>query len=310
MKHEDWIVRLPTAGSRFDAVSMRSRTTPATVLAWKLQSATRNPARHRNASRRSRTGVVRDREDASDRSSGPDQCRNAAVQDKMDAVGGRTIVPLRIGDKQEGCIAADSPPCFDDPEEQNRVPGPAPSRLSSIPLDSSPRRHSSDGKQLRRAMGIALTDAGASCQAPILPGAIVFTVKGLASPVGSSQVKCRMKCFHHIHTDAVGLCKACSKGLCEACAVDVGGGLACRQGCSQAVKDLNNLIARNLRITASKERTTYVGPLFLIVLGVGFALDPLVRRGRAEPFPIIMGGLFVAFGAILVLLNHKARTGN
>ena len=159
-------------------------------------------------------------------------------------------------------------------------------------------------------MGIALTDAGASCQAPILPGAIVFTVKGLASPVGSSQVKCRMKCFHHIHTDAVGLCKACSKGLCEACAVDVGGGLACRQGCSQAVKDLNNLIARNLRITASKERTTYVGPLFLIVLGVGFALDPLVRRGRAEPFPIIMGGLFVAFGAILVLLNHKARTGN
>jgi hypothetical protein len=41
MKHEDWIVRLPTAGSRFDAVSMRSRTTPATVLAWKLQSATR-----------------------------------------------------------------------------------------------------------------------------------------------------------------------------------------------------------------------------------------------------------------------------
>lgn len=34
-----------------------------------------------------------------------------------------------------------------------------------------------------------------------------------------------MKCFYHSQADARGICKNCSKGLCEECAVDVGNAL-------------------------------------------------------------------------------------
>jgi hypothetical protein len=47
-----------------------------------------------------------------------------------------------------------------------------------------------------------------------------------------------VKCFHHPDVDAVGLCKACGKGLCRSCAVDMGQGLACANSCEVAVRDL------------------------------------------------------------------------
>lgn len=47
-----------------------------------------------------------------------------------------------------------------------------------------------------------------------------------------------MKCFHHPSDDAVGLCKACGKGVCRACAVDLGEGLACANSCEVAAREL------------------------------------------------------------------------
>ena len=51
-----------------------------------------------------------------------------------------------------------------------------------------------------------------------------------------------MRCFYHPEREAVGLCKACSKGLCTSCAVDLGHGIA------EAVTALHSLIARNARL--------------------------------------------------------------
>jgi hypothetical protein len=53
-----------------------------------------------------------------------------------------------------------------------------------------------------------------------------------------------MKCFYHPQVDAVALCKNCSKGLCSACAVDVGNGVACKDRCEAEVKALNEAIQR------------------------------------------------------------------
>ena len=46
-----------------------------------------------------------------------------------------------------------------------------------------------------------------------------------------------MHCFYHSDVDAVGLCKACGKGLCRPCAVDLGEGLACQNSCELLVRD-------------------------------------------------------------------------
>jgi uncharacterized membrane protein YeaQ/YmgE (transglycosylase-associated protein family) len=37
-----------------------------------------------------------------------------------------------------------------------------------------------------------------------------------------------MRCFNHRDNEAVGVCKACSRGLCADCAVESDSGLACR----------------------------------------------------------------------------------
>jgi hypothetical protein len=37
-----------------------------------------------------------------------------------------------------------------------------------------------------------------------------------------------MNCFNHPDVPAVGICKACQKGLCMECAIDLGHGIACR----------------------------------------------------------------------------------
>lgn len=38
-----------------------------------------------------------------------------------------------------------------------------------------------------------------------------------------------MKCYYHRDIDAVAVCTGCGKGLCQRCAVDVGGIVHCRE---------------------------------------------------------------------------------
>lgn len=53
-----------------------------------------------------------------------------------------------------------------------------------------------------------------------------------------------MRCYYHTGSEAVGICKNCSKGLCQECAVDVGNGLACIGRCEEDVRLLNQLVAK------------------------------------------------------------------
>lgn len=57
-----------------------------------------------------------------------------------------------------------------------------------------------------------------------------------------------MHCFNHGSAHAVGVCKACQKGLCPDCAVDVGNGIACKATCETSVAELNEMNERGLRI--------------------------------------------------------------
>lgn len=57
-----------------------------------------------------------------------------------------------------------------------------------------------------------------------------------------------MHCFNHTSSSAVGVCKACQKGLCSECAVDVGMGIACKDSCELHVAEINEMNERSLKI--------------------------------------------------------------
>ena len=108
-----------------------------------------------------------------------------------------------------------------------------------------------------------------------------------------------MKCYYHHDADAVGLCKACSKGICPQCATDVGGGLACTAGCIEEVKGINALIRSNAGATRVNRRAMYAWPVFMLILGALFMAAPLLSGKPFQWFPVLSGGVFALFGLIL-----------
>jgi hypothetical protein len=112
-----------------------------------------------------------------------------------------------------------------------------------------------------------------------------------------------VKCFNHREADAVGSCKACNKGLCPACAVDVGGGLSCRDICEQQVRRINELVDRNIRVSPASEQALgkYPGAylsngLFSIIAGGLFALLGQSMDGVFRTGIVAMGLLVALFG--------------
>ena len=82
-----------------------------------------------------------------------------------------------------------------------------------------------------------------------------------------------MKCYNHNDIDAVGTCKACSKGVCKSCLTDVGNGIACTDTCIDEVKEVNSLVERNKTVFQKASKTnmtrgyiyTGIGLVFLIL---------------------------------------------
>jgi hypothetical protein len=88
-----------------------------------------------------------------------------------------------------------------------------------------------------------------------------------------------VKCFHHPTDDAVGLCKACGKGVCRVCAVDLGEGLACADSCEVAARDLI------MQIRVSREALKSTPAVYKTQSTVGF----------------LAGGTFLGIGAMTLL---------
>ena len=60
-----------------------------------------------------------------------------------------------------------------------------------------------------------------------------------------------MKCFYHRDKDAIGICKSCSRALCQECAAEFPKGIACKGRCEEDVRAVIELIERNVRLTKS-----------------------------------------------------------
>lgn len=117
-----------------------------------------------------------------------------------------------------------------------------------------------------------------------------------------------MKCFYHRETDAVALCKSCSRALCSECAADVPPGTACRNRCEHDVAAINIMIERNKtayqKTGAAHKRNAAV----LLITGLLFfsigALPVIIKGDWSASFSAIIGPVFL-LGAYFSYKNGR-----
>jgi hypothetical protein len=115
-----------------------------------------------------------------------------------------------------------------------------------------------------------------------------------------------MKCFYDPTQDAIGTCKSCCKGLSKEHAVDLGKGLACKGRCEEDVRNLIDLIDRNVSLSGASVnlvkgsgKTVYAASLFLLSAGAAFLVMGIVRD--FDTFLTVLGAIFVAYGVFTIL---------
>jgi len=114
-----------------------------------------------------------------------------------------------------------------------------------------------------------------------------------------------MHCYNHSERDAVGTCKACCKGLCAECAVDLGHGISCRGTHEQRVEEIEQLISRNALVQRTAGGAKYVAPAFLLFMGAVFTGYGLLYA-RTGKFIVVLGIGFLVYGAYSVIVNRRA----
>ncbi|PWT98936.1 MAG: hypothetical protein C5B53_06095 [Candidatus Melainabacteria bacterium] len=115
-----------------------------------------------------------------------------------------------------------------------------------------------------------------------------------------------MKCFRHRESDALGICKNCSKGLCSECAIDLKDGIACKDTCREKVERINAMIS-----SAATKGRHLVLALVYCTMGIAFVF---VGWGNSSQGPVayvfsIPGAIFFAAG-LYYLLAPKFASKN
>ena len=120
-----------------------------------------------------------------------------------------------------------------------------------------------------------------------------------------------MKCFYHHDRDAVGICKACDKGLCSECAVDLTHGLACRERCEQHARAVIDMIHANIRMAPASAKLLQAAPrarmgavIFYLMMGLVFTIGGYLRSESVD-FIVVIGLCFLAYGAFALFQARK-----
>ena len=107
-----------------------------------------------------------------------------------------------------------------------------------------------------------------------------------------------MNCFNHPQTSAIGICKACSKGLCIECATDLGHGLACRNKHESMVETYNEIIMKNAKVYSSAPKNIYLAPAFYLFMGLAFSGFALNSAQGMHSLGFVLGVGFIVFGIV------------
>jgi hypothetical protein len=106
-----------------------------------------------------------------------------------------------------------------------------------------------------------------------------------------------MKCYYHPTTDAVALCKSCSRALCPDCCADVPPGTACKGKCEEDVAALNMVIQRGktaYQKTGKAYKRNSVVTLLLGLIFFAFGIVPIITGdGYGSAFIAVLGAVFI-----------------
>jgi hypothetical protein len=112
-----------------------------------------------------------------------------------------------------------------------------------------------------------------------------------------------MRCFVHHDHEAVGICRACSKGLCLDCAVDLGHSLCCREH-EQEAQEIQAQIIRGRKLLNSQRQTRFFWPFFLIVAGAILVLFGLRDRDLFNVVSLY-GAVCLVAGIIMLVIHQR-----
>ena len=121
-----------------------------------------------------------------------------------------------------------------------------------------------------------------------------------------------MECFYHAGAAAVGSCRACLKGLCRRCAVELEGGLACPQRCEPLVRAVVASLQQSLRFQSvstgllRSARGLWLG-LTLVALSVGVFVVVWGLSLPAFREISLLGLPFLALGLLAARLARNTR---
>lgn len=101
-----------------------------------------------------------------------------------------------------------------------------------------------------------------------------------------------MKCYNHNNVDAIGTCKACSKGLCKECHTDNGNSIVCTTTCITEVNKAKGLVERYKMAYQNLSEIDINKGYFIIFLGLIMVVINLNQSGY---IPFLLFGLFYIF---------------
>lgn len=113
-----------------------------------------------------------------------------------------------------------------------------------------------------------------------------------------------MNCFNHPDKVAIGICKACGKGLCSECVTDLGYGLACKDKHEKAVESVSTMIAREMKIQESAPKDVLITPIFFFFMGFAFVSVSYYSGYGFMDIGFIAGAGIMVFSVITFLRNR------
>lgn len=114
-----------------------------------------------------------------------------------------------------------------------------------------------------------------------------------------------MRCYYHRDVDAIATCRSCCRGLCDACAAEVGKLSACRERCEADVAAMQALLARSDRAFVTAGRQLRIAAL-ICVLFAGLFVVLSRRMPFAMALWLLLPAAFVLLiGAVLLVLNAR-----
>lgn len=114
-----------------------------------------------------------------------------------------------------------------------------------------------------------------------------------------------MRCFNHSESEAVGTCKACHKGLCSLCVVDLGHGLACKDKHEEAVTSYEQLLNSQSRAMFSFPWFNYLFPAVFIFLGIVMIWGSLLSDQGFKSVSFLYGVGCIVFGVIVFIRARR-----